>query len=58
MIAFVTSFVAGCATTADWCATNRPIRPTAAEVETMSDGTARQLLEHNRTAAKVCGWKP
>lgn len=57
MLMFVASFVTGCASTADWCAVNRPIRPTAADVETMSDGTARQLLEHNQTGAKLCGWK-
>lgn len=51
------SLLAGCATTTDWCASNRPIRPRAEDVETMSSGTARQLLEHNRTGAKICGWK-
>lgn len=58
MLMCVMSFVTGCATTADWCSSNRPIRPTAEEVETMSGGAARQLLEHNRTGAKVCGWTP
>ncbi|RVG70921.1 hypothetical protein CN222_01935 [Sinorhizobium meliloti] len=58
MMLFVMSYVAGCATTTDWCASNRPIRSTAEDVEAMSSGTARQILEHNRTGAKICGWKP
>lgn len=58
LIGFVMSCLAGCATSGDWCASNRPIRPTAADTETLSEGTARQLLEHNRMGAKTCGWKP
>lgn len=58
MIVFVTSFVSGCASTADWCASNRPLRPTTEDVEVMSGGTARQILEHNRIGAKACGWNP
>lgn len=58
MLMFVASCLAGCVTTADWCAVNSPIRPTADDVATMSNGTARQLLEHNKTGAQLCGWKP
>ncbi|RVH72549.1 hypothetical protein CN203_27585 [Sinorhizobium meliloti] len=54
---FVTC-LSGCITTADWCASAKPIRPTAEDVAAMSSGTARQLLEHNRMGAKTCGWKP
>ncbi|TCA17383.1 hypothetical protein E0H68_06305 [Rhizobium leguminosarum bv. viciae] len=57
MLLFVMSFVAGCATTPDWCASNRALRPTAEDVETISSGMARQILEHNRMGAKACGWK-
>lgn len=49
--------LAGCATAFDWCASNRPIRPTEEKVDTMSGGAARQLLKHNRTGVKIFGWK-
>lgn len=58
MLTFAISSLAGCATKASWCAANRPIRPTAAEVETMSSGTARAILQHNEMGAASCGWKP
>ncbi|TBA24709.1 hypothetical protein ELH61_02355 [Rhizobium ruizarguesonis] len=57
MLMCVICSAAGCATTSSWCAANRPIRPTANDVETMSSGTARAILQHNETGAASCGWK-
>jgi len=37
---------------------NRPIRPTAEDVQSISTGTARQILEHNRMGQDSCGWHP
>lgn len=61
IIAFVMSLLAGCATSGDWCASNRPVRPTGPtgrDVATMSGGTARQILEHNQMGQKTYGWQP
>lgn len=49
--------MSGCATitknSCDWAA---PIRPSVSDH--LTDGTARQILEHNLTGQKLCGWKP
>jgi hypothetical protein len=52
---------AGCATefpragqmVCDWAV---PIRPSRADQ--LTDGTARQILIHNETGARLCGWRP
>jgi hypothetical protein len=52
---------AGCATehmqpgqmVCDWAA---PIRPSRADQ--LTDGTARQILTHNETGTRLCGWRP
>lgn len=48
----------GCATAAgngDFCSVASPIRPSVQDV--LTDGTARQILAHDETGAKLCGWK-
>jgi hypothetical protein len=45
--------IGGCATS-DPCGWAQPIRPSVADV--LTEGTARQLLNHNETGARVCGW--
>ncbi len=51
--------LAGCQTTGgDFCAVSRPIRPTRAEVATMSDATVADVLAHNRKGAALCRWVP
>jgi len=51
-------FLAACETTGGtFCAVSKPIRPTAAEVATMSDETVSTILAHNLKGAKLCGWK-
>lgn len=37
------------------CAAFRPIY--ISRVDQMSDGTAEQLLAHNETGARLCGWE-
>lgn len=70
MAVLLTSFVAtGCGTTTpaptpvqkaiaatqpDYCATAKPIY--ISKVDQISDATARQILEHNLTGRKLCGW--
>lgn len=53
-------WLAGCGTntfvlpdTCDWA---EPIWPSQADV--FSDDTARQILTHNETGARLCGWRP
>lgn len=49
--------LAGCSATAgNFCQVSAPIRPSASD--SLTAGTARQLLEHNRYGERVCSWKP
>lgn len=51
--------LAGCTTAGGtFCAVEHPIRPTKAEVATLSDATVAAILSHNEKGAKLCGWKP
>lgn len=51
--------LAGCATTGGTaCDGWTPIRPTGADLKTMSDSLVAQILGHNAHGAKTCGWKP
>ena len=59
MLSVIAVFLAGCATDrgatfeCDWAA---PIRPS--RTDQLSDRTARQILIHNETGARLCGWQP
>ena len=61
LLSVIVALLAGCATddlrpgqmVCDWAA---PIRPSRADQ--LTDGTARQILAHNETGAKLCGWRP
>jgi hypothetical protein len=47
-----------CTTTGgSFCKVEHPIRPTKAEVATLSDATVAAILAHNEKGAKLCGWK-
>lgn len=46
----------GAGNEADFCQVSSPIRPSIEDV--FSDSTARQILAHNLTGDKICGWKP
>lgn len=45
----------GCASIGD-CTSFAPIRPSSQDV--LTDGLARQILTHNETGARNCGWRP
>jgi hypothetical protein len=47
----------GCVAARD-CDWAKPIRPTADDIAAVSDGLARDILTHNLTGEKLCGWKP
>jgi hypothetical protein len=55
MLLCAVSFANGCVQT-DACDWAEPIRPTAQDVATISPGLARDLLRHNQTGQKLCGW--
>lgn len=38
----------------DGCEWSRPIYISRADV--LTEGTAQQILEHNETGARICGW--
>jgi hypothetical protein len=51
------TLASGCASdgpAADFCLIARPI--TIEDADVVTDTTARQLLEHNETGARLCGW--
>lgn len=51
--------VAGCTTTGgSFCKVEHPIRPTKAEISTLSDATVAAILAHNEKGQKLCGWRP
>jgi hypothetical protein len=51
--------LAGCVTAGgSFCAVEHPIRPTKAEVATLSDASVSAILAHNEKGAKLCGWQP
>jgi hypothetical protein len=61
LLSVTAALLAGCATehhgpglmVCDWAA---PIRHSRADQ--MTDATARQILAHNETGARLCGWQP
>lgn len=52
---FATACASGPATD---CAGFSPIRPTAQDVEVISEPLARGILAHNRFGQAHCGWQP
>ena len=51
--------LAACNTTGGtFCGVEHPIRPTKAEVATLSDTTVAAILAHNEKGQRLCGWKP
>lgn len=56
---FALVVLAGCQTTSgSFCDIARPQRPSAAEIEAMSDARVAEVLAHNRKGQKLCGWRP
>ena len=57
MLAWLAVSLAGCGikigTECDWA---EPIRPSRADI--LTPGTQRQILAHNETGSKLCGWQP
>jgi hypothetical protein len=43
---------------AGFCAIAKPMRPTAAEIDAMSDQSVTAMLSHNLKGQKLCGWRP
>lgn len=50
------SGASGCThgTVSDFCLIAKPIRPAAADV--LTDGTVTQILAHDETGKRLCGW--
>jgi hypothetical protein len=60
-LCLLTSAVSGCNSGRvidTFCVTERPYRPTKAEIAAMSDATITRMLAHNARGEKACGWKP
>lgn len=50
--------IAGCATTGgSFCDIAKPLRPSPAIVDAMSDREVKDMLAHNEKGRKLCGWK-
>lgn len=41
-----------------FCDVAKPMRPTAAEIDGMSDDSVAAVLAHNEKGARLCGWRP
>lgn len=61
-VLLISCAVSGCETmmknnpaAADFCATAKPIF--VSRSDEISDATAREILTHNLTGQKLCGWK-
>ena len=56
MLLCAATLVSGCVPNdCDWAS---PIRPTENDRVVISNGLARDILTHNETGSKVCGWRP
>lgn len=56
MLTLVTGCQSG-AGTDTFCLTSQAIRPSRAQIASMTDAQIRQTLAHNEYGAKRCGWK-
>lgn len=54
MAALLTACATGGAVTKEFCAIARPIL--ISKADSLTDGTARQILNHNEIGARLCGW--
>lgn len=52
------ALVACQAASGSFCQIAKPMRPSAAEIEAMSDARAAEVLAHNRKGQELCRWKP
>jgi hypothetical protein len=51
--------LAACTTTkGSFCAVDKPLRPSSAAIDAMTDAQVKDLLAHNRKGQKLCGWRP
>ncbi len=41
----------------EFCLIASPIRPGAADAAAISDDLVRQILAHDETGARLCGWR-
>lgn len=53
----MTLWLAGCGTDMDPCAGFGPIYPTSADLTAASDALRDQVLAHNITGERLCGWR-
>lgn len=48
-----------CTTTkGSFCEIAKPMRPSAAAIDAMTDAQVKDIVAHNRKGQKLCGWKP
>lgn len=58
LVLLVSSCASGPRVTVTACEAFRPIRPTLADLDVISDSLAVQLAAHNETGAELCRWRP
>lgn len=50
--------ISACTTPAgSFCTVAQPIRPSATEIEALSDEQVKTVLVHNERGRKLCGWR-
>lgn len=52
------ALVACTAPSGSFCEIAKPMRPSAAEIAAMSDARVAEVLAHNETGRRLCGWRP
>lgn len=52
-------WLVGCQTvpSGSFCQIAKPIRPSSATIDALSDAEVKALLSHNLKGAKLCGWR-
>lgn len=58
-IAAALLMLAACTTpSGSFCDIARPLRPSPAAVDAMTDAEVAAMLKHNRKGAALCSWRP
>lgn len=60
MLCLLMPLVASCASGPaidTFCVINEPMRPSLKQIAALSDQQVAQMLVHNRTGARRCGWR-
>lgn len=58
LLPFGSILLVSCQSSGSFCDIAKPYRPTAEQIEQMTDEQVSQLLGHNQRGQALCGWRP